>query len=81
MVLRCQVVLVDVRSGHPPRGFPRIFGYDLQAIKYPILVALDRGGFGGSNAGRCRPMLATGNPLLYRSLRCHASVVISLFQT
>ena len=56
--------MVDVRSGHPPRGFPRIFGYDLQAIKYSILVALDRGGFGGSNADRCRPMFATGNPLL-----------------
>ena len=70
---------MDVRSGHPPRGFPRIFGYDLQAIEYSILVALDRGDFGGSNAGRCRPMFATGNPLLY--LRCHASVAISLFQT
>ena len=62
---------MDVRSGHPLRGFPRIFGYDLQAIKYSILVALDRGGFGGSNTGRCRPMFATGNPLLYRRNYVH----------
>ena len=32
-----------------PRGFPRIFGYDLQAIKYSISVPLDQGGFGGRN--------------------------------
>ena len=32
-----------------PREFPRIFGYDLQAIKYSISVPLDRGGFGGWN--------------------------------
>ena len=32
------------------RGFPRIFGYHLQAIKYSISVPLDRGGFGGWNA-------------------------------
>ena len=38
-----------------PRGFPRIFGYDLQAMKYSISVPLDRGGFvdgRGSNADR-----------------------------
>ena len=32
-----------------PRGFLRIFGYDLQAIKCSISVPLDRGGFGGWN--------------------------------
>ena len=31
------------------RGFPRIFGYDLRAIKYLISVPLDRGDFGGWN--------------------------------
>ena len=31
------------------RGFPRIFGYDLRAVKYSISVPLDRGDFGGWN--------------------------------
>ena len=42
-------------SAMSPRGFPRIFGYDLQAMKYSISVPLDRGGFvdgRGSNADR-----------------------------
>ena len=30
-------------------GFPRIFGYVLQVIKYSISVPLDQGGFGGWN--------------------------------
>ena len=36
--------------GYITRGFPRIFGYVLQVIKYSISVPLDRGGFGGWNA-------------------------------
>ena len=35
--------------GYITRGFPRIFGYALQVIKYSISVPLDRGGFGGWN--------------------------------
>ena len=35
--------------GYITRGFPRIFGYFLQVIKYTILVPLERGGFGGWN--------------------------------
>ena len=35
--------------GYITRGFPRIFGYVLQVIKYSISVPLDRGGFGGWN--------------------------------
>ena len=35
--------------GYITYGFPRIFGYGLQVIKYSILVPLDRGGFGGWN--------------------------------
>ena len=35
--------------GYITCGFPRIFGYVLQVIKYSISVPLDRGGFGGWN--------------------------------
>ena len=35
--------------GYITCGFPRIFGYVLQGIKYSISVPLDRGGFGGWN--------------------------------
>ena len=35
--------------GYITGGFPRIFGYVLQVIKYSISVPLDRGGFGGWN--------------------------------
>ena len=35
--------------GYVTCGFPRIFGYVLQVIKYSISVSLDRGGFGGWN--------------------------------
>ena len=35
--------------GYITCGFPRIFGYVLQVIKYSIPVPLDRGGFGGWN--------------------------------
>ena len=35
--------------GYITYGFPRIFGYVLQVIKYSISVPLDRGGFGGWN--------------------------------
>ena len=35
--------------GYITCGFPRIFGYVLQVIKYSISVSLDRGGFGGWN--------------------------------
>ena len=42
--------------GYITCGFPRIFGYVLQVIKYSISVPLDRGGFGGWNL-----MLTTGN--------------------
>ena len=35
--------------GYITCGFPRIFGYVLQVIKYSTSVPLDRGGFGGWN--------------------------------
>ena len=35
--------------GYITCGFPRIFGYVLQVIKYSVSVPLDRGGFGGWN--------------------------------
>ena len=35
--------------GYITCGFPRIFGYVLQVIKYFNSVPLDRGGFGGWN--------------------------------
>ena len=35
--------------GYITCGFPRIFGYVLQVIKYSISFPLDRGGFGGWN--------------------------------
>ena len=35
--------------GYITCGFPRIFGYVLQVIKYSISVPLDRGGCGGWN--------------------------------
>ena len=35
--------------GYITRGFPRIFGYVLQVVKYSTSVPLDRGGFGGWN--------------------------------
>ena len=35
--------------GYITCGFPRIFGYILQVIKYSISVPLDWGGFGGWN--------------------------------
>ena len=35
--------------GYITGGFPRIFDYVLQVIKYSIPVPLDRGGFGGWN--------------------------------
>ena len=38
--------------GYITCGFPRIFGYVLQVIKYSILVPLERGGFGGWNLMR-----------------------------
>ena len=37
------------KFGYITCGFPRIFGYVLQVIKYSISVPLDRGGFGGWN--------------------------------
>ena len=35
--------------GYITCGFPRIFGYVLQVLKYSISVPLDRGGLGGWN--------------------------------
>ena len=45
--------------GYITCGFPRIFGYVLQVIKYSISVPLDRGGFGGWN------LMLTFLPLAY----------------
>ena len=42
--------------GYITCGFPRIFGYVLQVIKYSVSVPLDRGGFGGWNLMLTRRM-------------------------
>ena len=46
--------------GYITCGFPRIFGYVLQVIKYSISIPLDRGGFGGwnPNADRQQELLS-----------------------
>ena len=48
--------------GYITCGFPRIFGYVLQVIKYSISIPLDRGGFGGwnPNADRQQELLSWG---------------------
>ena len=48
--------------GYITCGFPRIFGYVLQVIKYSVSVPLDRGGFGGWNL----MLTCAVGPQLYR---------------
>ena len=51
--------------GYITRGFPRIFGYVLQVIKYSISVPLDRGGFGGWNADHSVKDIEQKNSLFF----------------
>ena len=60
--------------GYITRGFPRIFGYVLQVIKYSISVPLDRGGFGGWNL-----MLTTTYGRLFQNLNVVAMATIDRY--
>ena len=56
--------------GYITCGFPRIFGYVLQVIKYSISVPLDQGGFGGWNLmltlyGRVSSILGQGHVVVH----------------
>ena len=48
--------------GYITCGFPRIFGYVLQVIKYSISVPLDRGSFGGWNLMLTAPAVLEMQP-------------------
>ena len=54
--------------GYITRGFPRIFGYVLQVIKYSISVPLDRGGFGGWTVAMDRCVYISETPGKFRLL-------------
>ena len=57
--------------GYITCGFPRIFGYVLQVIKYSISVPLDRGGFGGWN------LMLTKIYILKKAITLHSHITSS----